>query len=172
MNKRSIIGLALAGAIATSAALMAAVTFDPATGYGFVGKGDVQLVYGWNNKALQDHADDVEFRVNSRVVTEISWICTNTNNETTQERERTTTTTVQGVLESVARERNQVTGFILNGYDGDSIDSSTTDGPPLNSCPAGPWTLTSPAGEPVVVSEEGGGLEVSIDGINWYGLGQ
>ena len=40
----------------------AAVTFDPTTGQGFVGKGDVQYTFDWNNAQLQANADDVGFR--------------------------------------------------------------------------------------------------------------
>jgi hypothetical protein len=149
--------------------VFAAVTFDPATGTGFVGKGDVQLVFGWNNKALQDNADSVQFQASSVVVTEVSWICTNTNNENTQERERTTTSTVEGVVSSIARERNQITGFNLTGYSGTTtVSAPTTEGPPLNSCPSGPWSLTTPAGDPEVVSSTGGGLQVSINGTDWF----
>ena len=82
----------------------AAVTFDPATGTGFVGKGDVQLVYGWNNQALQTNALNVQFRANSEVVTEVSWVCTNSNNEHTQERARTTTNSVSGLVDTIARQ--------------------------------------------------------------------
>jgi hypothetical protein len=63
-------------------------------GTGFVGKGDVQQVYSWSNKDLQNNAGSVRFRANSEVVTEVSWICTNSKNEETQERARTTTTSV------------------------------------------------------------------------------
>jgi hypothetical protein len=45
---------ALCAMLATAA--LAAVTFDVNTGFGFVGKGDVQLAFGWNNKALQTNA--------------------------------------------------------------------------------------------------------------------
>ncbi|MFN3514759.1 MAG: hypothetical protein ACK41C_17070 [Phenylobacterium sp.] len=165
------IGLAAVSAALISSAALAAVTFDPATGTGFVGKGDVQLVYGWNNKALQDNAGSVQFRANATTVTEVSWICTNSNNEQTQERARTTTTEVQGVVTSVARERNQITGFNLNGYSGTPTQSSETEGPPLNSCPSGPWTLTTPAGAPEVVGGGADGLEVSTDGTTWYPVG-
>lgn len=148
----------------------AAVIFDAATGTGFVGKGDVQLVFGWNNKQLQDNAGSVQFRANSTLVTEVSWICTNSNNQQTQERARTTTTTMQGVVSSVARERNQITGFNLTGYSGTPTQSSTTDGPPLNSCPGGPsWTLTTPAGDPEVVSSSST-VQVSINGTDWFNL--
>jgi hypothetical protein len=168
MNKR-ILGLALAGALATSAAVMAAVTFNPVTGTGFVGKGDVQLVYGWSNKQLQDNADSVQFQATSEVVTEVSWTCTNSNNQNTQARERTTTTSIEGVVATVARERNQITGFMLNGYIGTPTQSSATEGNPLNSCPSGPWSLTTPAGAPEVVSSTSG-LQVSIDGTAWFDI--
>jgi hypothetical protein len=160
---------ALAIGLAASSA-GAAVTFDPATGSGFVGKGDVQLLFGWNNKSLQDKADSLQFRAATEVVSEVSWICTNTNNENTQEREQATTTTVQGVVSSVARERNQITGFVLTSYAGDvSVTTGSTEGPALNSCPGGPWTLSTPAGEPEIVSTEGG-LQVSADGQEWLVL--
>jgi hypothetical protein len=161
----SMIALMLALAIPA----LAAVTFDAATGEGFVGKGDVQNVFGWNNRQLQNNAASVQFRAESEVVTEHSWTCTNQNNQNTQERERTTTTTIQGVVSSIARERNQVTGFILEGYEGDPTESSTSEGPRLNSCPSGPWALTTPAGDGEVVSSEGG-LQVSSDGTNWFDL--
>jgi hypothetical protein len=149
-------------------AVSAAVTFDAETGKGFVGKGDVQLAFGWNNKALQDNAQDVQFRARSEVVTEVSWICTNSNNQNTQERERTTTTTIAGVVSSVERIKNQITGFILTGY-GETIESTVTEGNQLNSCPSGPWSLTTPAGDPEVVSSTGG-LQVSINGTDWFDL--
>jgi hypothetical protein len=164
------VGAATATLALSAMVVFAAVTFDPITGEGFVGKGDVQLAYGWNNKALQHNADDVDFRANSVVVTEVSWICTNSNNENTQERERTTTTSIAGVVSSVARVKNQITGFNLTGYSGTPTESSTTEGNPLNSCPSGPWSLTTPAGDPEVVSSTGGGLEVSIDGDEWFPL--
>lgn len=49
-----------------STAALASVSFDPSTGYGFVGKGDVQLAFGWNNKAAQDNAGAVSFTYNAK----------------------------------------------------------------------------------------------------------
>ena len=147
-----------------------AVTVDPATGTGFVGKGDVQLVFGWNNKALQDNVGSVQFRLASETVTEVSWICTNSNNENEQPRSRTTTSSVQGVVSSIARERNQFTGFNLLGFLGSPVVvEGDPEGPAVNSCPSGPWSLTTPAGEPEVVSSTGG-MQVSIDGVDWRDL--
>lgn len=168
-GKKSVALIVGVVALTVTGSALAAVTFDPATGTGFVGKGDVQLIYGWNNKALQDNAGALQFRASSEVVTERSWVCTNTNNENTQERDRTTTTSTQGVVSSIARERNQITGFNLTGYSGTPTESSSTEGPPVNSCPSGPWTLTSPAGDPEVVSSESH-VQVSTDGTNWFNL--
>ena len=159
MYRRSIVGgLIAVFVLAFAGVASASVTFDPATGTGFVGKGDVQLALGLNNAQLQQQAGSLAFTYNasSTVVTEVSWICTNDRNENLQQRERTTTTesSTVGVVNAVARVRNQITGFNLNGYVGDPVvtSSSSTEGPPLNSCPSGPWMLTTAAGDPVEVS--------------------
>jgi hypothetical protein len=165
--------LAVAACLIAAIVAYAAVTFDPQTGVGFVGKGDVQDTFGWNNKALQDNAGNIQFRALSEVETEVSWVCTNSINENTQERARTTTTTIQGVVSSIARDRNQITGFNLTGYSGTPTQNSDTDGPQLNSCPSGPWTLTTPAGDPEVVSTTST-LQVCYNGcgseVNWADL--
>jgi hypothetical protein len=166
--KKSLLAVVSAVGLAMAGSAFSAANIDD-EGVGFVGKGDVQVIYGWNNQALQANAETVEFRVNSEVVTEVSWICTNSNNENTQERERTTTTTTQGVLDSVARLKNQITGFNLNGFVGSAITGTVTEGNQLNSCPSGPWSLTTPAGDPEVISSAGG-LQVSIDGTLWNDL--
>ena len=61
--KKLFSGLA-AGALAMgimASSAFAAVTFDPATGTGFVGKGDVQTAMGWNNAELQKNAENLKF---------------------------------------------------------------------------------------------------------------
>jgi hypothetical protein len=142
-----------AGAVVAVAALaFAAVTFDPATGTGFVGKGDVQLALGLSNAQLQTQAGSLAFTSTSTEVTEVSWVCTNPKNENIQERARTTTTETTGVVSAVARVKNQITGFNLSGYAANSTtSSSTTEGPQVNSCPASN-VLTTPAGPSEVVS--------------------
>jgi len=137
-----------------ASAAFGAVSFDVATGTGFVGKGDVQLALSLNNSQLQAEAENIKFRARGSEVSEVSWECTNLNNEKIQERERTTTTTTEGVVSATARVRNQITGFNLNGYSAGSSSVSTTEGPPLNSCPApaSTWTLTTGAGAPEVLS--------------------
>jgi hypothetical protein len=164
MNKnlhRSVRILSLALFASFGSAAIAEVRFDAETGTGFVGKGDVQLVFGWNNRALQDNVDAVEFQAKS--ITETTWSCTNENNDNIQQRTRTTTT--EGVVSSVARERNQITGFILTGYDGGA--TTETEGPKMNSCPSGPWVFNN---DTETTDLPGGSLQVSIDGANWFAL--
>ena len=153
--------IAAAAAVAlVSTAAIAAVTFDAGTGTGFVGKGDVQLALGMNNAQVQNAT--LNFTYDSTSVSEVSWECTNTNNEKIQERARTTTTSVQGVVSSVARVKNQITGYNLTGWNGAATTSSESDGPAVNSCPNNSSTfyLSSPAGDPVVTTL-GGGLSVN-----------
>jgi ABC-type antimicrobial peptide transport system permease subunit len=59
------LGIAVAFAISSMFApsASATVTFDPEAGTGFVGKGDVQDLFGWNNEALQGNASSVSFFV-------------------------------------------------------------------------------------------------------------
>ncbi len=159
-----------AASLGLMAPASAAVTFDPDTGTGFVGKGDVQTVLGWNDRQLQANADNVDFSATSTTVTEVSWVCTNDRNENTQERQRTTTTETTGVVDTVARtnKNGSVTGFNLTGYQGTPETSSSTEGNPLNSCPSGPWVLTTPAGDPEVISQTST-VNVRYDG-NTYPL--
>ena len=135
MFKKSIFA-ATAFAVFSTAAL-ASVTFDPDTGTGFVGKGDVQLALGYNNKQLQDNAAGLVFAFSSS--TSNSWTCSRTNaagNEVVTPRNNETTSS--GVFSSIARSNSNgkdgsITGFNLTGFNGST--STTTDGQPTASCP-------------------------------------
>ena len=61
MKKRSVVA-AITGIAMFATAAFAAVTFDPATGLGFVGKGDVQTLLGLSNSQMQAVHTDVTFR--------------------------------------------------------------------------------------------------------------
>lgn len=144
---KSALALTLSGFMTVAAA---AVYIDD-EGVGFVGKGDVQLALDWNNKSLQEcvgstdtftnsEAGCLEFRVASKTVTETTWTCDRDAGHQTQERLNTTTTVFQGVVSSLARVKQQVTGFNLNGFvDGEPTTVTETDGPAVGSCPTG-WT--------------------------------
>lgn len=164
-----------AGLMALAAPAMASVTFDPANGSGFVGKGEVQTVSSWNNKALQENASTVDFRVNS--ATQISWTCTKIVVEGNDEireivQHRSTTRTTKGLVTTVARDNSKgkdgpVTGFYLRGYEGSAVVGA--DGPAPGSCPADPSGFVYDGNAVTTVS--GGGLQVTHDGTNWYGIG-
>ena len=66
MRIRNVLVTTVAATVATLAlgatAASASVNVDPATGSGFIGKGDVQLAYGWNNATLQTNASSVGFQ--------------------------------------------------------------------------------------------------------------
>lgn len=67
MFRKATITLATAAVLALGApsAASAAVTFDSTTGHGFVGKGDVQIPFGWNDAKLQSNASGVTFKYQS-----------------------------------------------------------------------------------------------------------
>jgi hypothetical protein len=99
----------------------ASVTFDSSTGAGFVGKGDVQLAFGWNNAQLQRSANGVTFTHNSAETYDVTceW-----DTETGGPRSRTIhhditiprRTSVSASVSYDARTRNQITGFMLTGF--------------------------------------------------------
>ena len=168
-------GLALVAMLVAAGAAFAAYTFDPATGTGFVGKGDVQLIYGWNNQQLQANAKLVDFRAST--TSETTWTCSRpapTPNDPDREitQQRSTTTTTQGLATTVTRDTSKgkngpVTGFNLTGYEG--TPTVTTDGPAVGSCPATPSGFTFDEGSQVT-TPGATVLEVSIDGSTWYTL--
>jgi hypothetical protein len=110
------------GAAAFTAAVLAAVTFDPATGKGFVGKGDVQLAFGWSNAQLQANAKNVAFTFSQHE--QYTGTCTfsvETGGVRNRQIRSVASTRVKNVNISgdVAydlRMRNQITGFSLTGY--------------------------------------------------------
>lgn len=174
-NMKLLAAMAAVGAIAVSGVAAAIVTFDPATGTGFVGKGDVQLIYGWNNHALQANAASVEFRVNSVSTTE--WTCTKpqptpNDPEKVIVQERRVTTTTQGLLNDIARDNSKgkngpITGFNLLGYNGGST-TTTASGPAVGSCPANPSGFAYD--DNASTTQSGGGVQVSINGTDWLPL--
>jgi hypothetical protein len=168
MKIASALAAAAATVVLAAAPAMASVSFDSSTGTGFVGKGDVQLAFGWNNKALQDNASNLVFSVSS--TEESQWTCVKmvvTGNGSVNEivQERSSTTTTEGIAYSIARENSKgkdgpITGFILNGYNGGVTTSHS--GPAVGSCP----NDNSEFVEGSVVTENvgGGGLSVTFGG--------
>jgi len=148
--KLSICGamLGLTLALASTSAL-AEVIFDPVTGTGFVGKGDVQDAFGWNDAGLQANAPGVTFTYGYTAVYQA--VCTFTTGEGTRGE------TIHNVPHSeemsvsssvnVSLRRNpvsKVTGFNLTGFGGTFTESG--DVPVIGApCPGNPghggvWT--------------------------------
>jgi hypothetical protein len=127
MNKRTITAFAAAALMLglTAGVANAAITYDPATDTGFVGKGDVQYTYGWNNRALNDNAGSLKFARQDKLVEEWSWECrTVTNNGSIKEQEKKTKeiSFTRTIVSKVVRDnKKQVTGFGLDGLAGAAI---------------------------------------------------
>ena len=164
--------LALSALLATSLTATAAVTYD-ANGVGFVGKGDVQLLFGWNNATLQANASSLQFQL--LTVSGATWQCLGYN---PQNKPVLTTHGLEGstVESSVAielRKNNQgsVTGFVLNGANVASVTYTE-----VGTCPSpnekAKWVQQPAMVEGSLVYSGGGApmLQVSSDGEIWHDL--
>jgi alpha-glucuronidase len=163
MRKLFSIGAAL---VFASAVAFASVTFDPATGTGFVGKGDVQLAFGWNNQALQQNANTLTFSYQAEE--QYKYDCTFTV-EVGKDKVREPRTQNRGKDSSVsasvaydARRSNQITGFNLTGFG----PVTTTGEVPENggSCPGGPFNDGMISNVELISST--GGLRVQSGGTS------
>ena len=143
MNIKKLLGAGIvAGAVAFSSigAAGAAVTFDPATGTGFVGKGDVQVPFGWNNKTLQDNALGVTFTYSETVKyaqdcqKTVGGSKQTTTIENTFKKTRSITAAVDADPRQQKKGQNQFTGFILSGYVDDEPGDLTA---PTDLCTPG-----------------------------------
>lgn len=111
---------------------MATVTFDPDTGYGFVGKGDIQLAFGWNNQQTQINTA----QVGSLAFTEVkqvtysavcSWVTgEGTRGQKTHTINQTKTTVLNAAVSYDNRKMTQITGYNLTG-----LGAMTVSGDPL-----------------------------------------
>lgn len=115
------LGIAACGAALATA--YAACTFNSATGVGFVDKGDIQQIFGWNNAALQSNATGLTFTyVQSASYTiQCDWQTT-TGGKTPKVVQHSVTHTRSGevasavAMETKANKHGQVTGFNLCGF--------------------------------------------------------
>jgi len=139
---------------------------DNGDGTWFVGKGDVQTFFGWNNQVLQANAAYVDFRIESSQTT--TWTCTKTQvlgngqtRETVQNRENTSST--QGLFTTQGRNSGQGTngpntGFNLTLEGSLSVQS---DGPAIGSCPANPSGFVYD-NNAVTINSGGGSLQIIV----------
>ncbi len=158
-------GVAMVG---FSVAAFGSVSVDE-NGIGFVGKGDVQTVFDWNNAQAQENAARLQFRyANGSTAT---WTCVGTNptgKVVTTHHEYTSAVSSNIAYDPRKNKVGQVTGFNLTGFE-QTTPAYTTAG----TCP-GPlrnWLV-----QPTLVGDiqwQGSGeptLQVSVDGVIWLDL--
>lgn len=170
--KKMLLAAAAATAMVSSAAI-AAVTYDDA-GFGFVGKGDVQLAFGWNNKQAQQNANAVAFSLESEDAYDVTceWTTVTGGKNSKTIYHAVTNRKVSSVASTIAydaRMKNQYTGYILNGISSTSVIG--TAAPEIgDNCPQGGSASDSdPIGNDAVVTgvdlaSSSGGLYVKHNG--------
>ena len=157
MRKLTILGAFVLVAAIAAVGAFAAVTFDPATGTGFVGKGDVQTAFGWNNAQLQANAGGVAFSFSQTIDEELTCNPGNSQNVNAR-REGTREGTIGAAVSYDARRRNQINGFILTGF-GASFENVILSGTPTDQAFA---NCVNNNGTVTVVSSNNGPLALYV----------
>lgn len=161
MKKQFVLKTVAAGVLIGLASLAHAdVTIDE-NGIGFVGKGDVQSVFDWNNAQLQENAADIQFRLGSGIAA--TWQCQNPGRGTVNIHDYQSVVSADIAVDTRKNRVGQVTGFILNGF-----GESSTIG--IGDCPNNNWTLLHESIQYLQDGEASSALQVSIDGENWFDL--
>lgn len=161
--------VAAAGVLAlTASPALADVSFDSSSGTGFVGKGDVQTAFAWNNKQLQANAHDVSFSYDATV--SYAATCTfvtgdGTRGEKTHDVAHRSSTALSSAVDADPRQAKgqQVTGFVLTGFAGEPTTTgrpAPVVGGPCMGNPGHDGTWTS-----VTVTGASGGLSVTFGGV-------
>lgn len=169
-------GAAVAATALISTAAIASVTYDE-FGYGFVGKGDVQLAFGWNNKLAQTNANNVAFTMESDVSYDVTceWTTVTGGRNSQTIYHAVTNHHSQSLAATIAydaRLKNQYTGYNLLGFSGSPIVTGTPAPNVGDACPQGGGLADAdPVANDAVVTivdiDEGstvGGLYVSWNG--------
>jgi hypothetical protein len=129
MKRTQVVGLALAGIIASSAAALAAVEWTPENG-GFVGKGDVQSAFGWNNATMQANSEAVTFvyETTGGFSFECEWWTGPDHNRRHHTNTKTIELDVNAVVTGARRITGQFTGWNLDPLGAiDEIDGYPVD---------------------------------------------
>lgn len=165
--KKIIVSVAAAALISTAAS--AAVTGDAASGW-FVGKGDVQSAFGWNNATLQEEwaSGEIAFHYDSAASYDVAceWDTGPAHNITHHTVNSSISRGLNASIAAEGRQRSQITGFILapagasgNGGDVPSVGERCGDFEDVDGNAHGTITAVTPLG-----STGEGGLYVSWNG--------
>ena len=114
-STQMIVGFALVGVIASSAAALAAIEWTPESG-GFVGKGDVQSAFGWNNAGMQANSPAVTFvyEATGGYSFECEWWTGPDHNRRHHTNTKTAEMDVNAVITGTRRTTGQFTGWNLD----------------------------------------------------------
>jgi hypothetical protein len=152
-----------------AAPAFAAVVVDE-DGNGFVGKGDVQSVFDWNNSMLQDNAYNISFRYIAGGTA--TWHCIGTNPAghvvISTDHEATFGINSGVAYDPRKNKTGQVTGFNLSGFTTDTGDTVA-----IGSCPVNQnWQVqrTMVEGSLNFDGSVDPILQVSNDGDIWHDL--
>lgn len=169
MDLKGLRNVAMAVALlVTAGASMASVSVDE-NGIGFVGKGDIQAIFDWNNSELQQNTGNLTFRFASSST--VSWTCEGTNPKgkiIVNQHESSTSLSAEIALDARKNKQGQITGFNLQGF-----DAGQTTAQAVGSCGDSKGFLIPLALVEGSVQWEGSGepnLQVSADGATWYDL--
>jgi hypothetical protein len=147
IHKFATVAAAAAATVLLAGPASAAVTFDPATGTGFVGKGDVQLAFSWNNADLQSNAKSVAFSY--EVTDTYEAVCTFSTGKKVHHIDHKVKSVVASTVAYDLRGKNQITGFTLTGLTGTTSDDEApvVTGPCMgNEGHEGTWTAVEKTG--------------------------
>jgi hypothetical protein len=145
---KALIGAAICLAVAGVA--LAVVTFNPADGTGFVGKGDVQTALGLNNAQMQGliQSGGVSFTYVTKDTYEVvnAWATGNVDNPVSLNYHTATVTTSVNVNSTVAFDprkvngQQQYTGFNLTGFGTKVVEGTIPEVSPTITYVAFTWT--------------------------------
>ena len=131
IKRVALTGLAAAAlaAVAFAGPASASVTVDPATGTGFVGKGDVQTAFGWNNAKLQTEALAGHLSFTSVSTETWEWDETwdtgiGTKGFKHHVESRSTSTSVNAALNYSNRQHSQIDGILLTGFGATTVSGA------------------------------------------------
>ncbi|WP_353815177.1 hypothetical protein [Agromyces sp. SYSU T00266] len=160
-TKSAVFGAALAVACSLGVVpASAAVTFDPGSGTGFVGKGDVQNAFAWNNAQFQQRAASVSFQLITRWVWGATCVFDGGSETSTQFGYGNS-----DFIDSTVRGTGQASGFDLHGYFGGGGGGYVpTDGDECTSSggATGTWTSIEYVGTTTTLEARYGGTSVSL----------
>ncbi len=162
--KLKVLAFAAAAALLVPGIAAASVTFNDATGYGFVDREDVQAAFGWNYGQLRKQASDVSFSVVDNWIVFVYCFSEGEYGPGTVIGVTNTTSLYSTVA---TRGPGRITGFDLLGY--------TTPRDSSSSWPRGGEPCVMPDGTAGVTEVEGkyrgGALIASWNGTSVYLLG-